>query len=63
MRSEIEQLKRQVQGLEYRNENLKYALMYALDNLIPKENIPVGVSNPYAWLINRGHELKKHGGK
>lgn len=54
---EIEQLKRQVQGLEHRNDNLQCALMYAIDNLIPKENIPPGArNNPVAWLINQGHK-------
>ena len=35
--NEVDRLKSQIQGLEYRNENLQYALMYAIDELIPKE--------------------------
>ena len=62
--NEVDKLKRQIQGLEYRNENLQCALLYAINNLIPKENIPAGArNNVFGWLVNRGRELKeKHNG-
>ena len=57
--NEVDRLKRQIQGLEYRNENLQYALMYAIDELIPKENIPAGArNNVFGWLVNRGRKRK-----
>ena len=53
--NEVDRLKRQIQGLEYRNENLQYALIYAINELIPEENIPPGArNNVFGWLVNKG---------